>query len=247
MSGEIDELENNSQESTTIDKDDFIVSDESQGSTAAVIREVTRLEKDNQQLKKQNLRVWSAVVVLSALLFFIVGAGTTWYPKYRWIPTTDNTAICEISTESDPRVTPATLTDYAREAVVNAYSYDYVNYRESLNEISSKWFTENGRKAFLASVDASGNLERIIKGRLILRSMSTKVPQLEEEGVKGTQRYWVVQVPLAIEFYAGGEQQPRSRQDFLASVTIVQIPASATNLKGIAVDAITLAPYVAKR
>ncbi|WP_240533896.1 DotI/IcmL family type IV secretion protein [Aeromonas veronii] len=121
-------------------------------------------------------------------------------------------------------MTPATLADYAKDAVVNAYSYDYVNYREALNATAAKWFTDDGRKAFLRSLDESGNLERVLKGRLILRAMATKVPQLEEEGRRGLQRYWVVQVPVAIEFYSGGDQQPRTRQDFLAGVTIVQTP-----------------------
>lgn len=226
---------------------DALAGDASPGNAASVLREVARLQLENKALKGRNLRVWSAVVILSTTFFVTISAGIVWYPKYRYIPTTDNTAICEVSTESDPRVTPATLADYAKDAVVNAYSYDYVNYREALNSTAAKWFTDKGRRAFLRSLDESGNLERVIKGRLILRAMATKVPQLEEEGRRGLQRYWVVQVPVAIEFYSGGDQQPKTRQEFLAGVTIVQTPASATNLKGIAVDSISLAPYVARK
>ena len=85
-------------------------------------------------------------------------------------------------------------------------------------------------------------MERVIKGRLILRTMATRTPQLEEEGRRGSRRYWVVIVPVAIEFYSGGENQPRSRQDFLAHVTILEQEASAVNLKGIAVDSLVLSP-----
>lgn len=224
-----------------------IASDMSEGASAAILREVARLQLENKTLKGRNLRVWSTVGVLSVTFFVTLSAGIAWYPKYKYIPTTDNRAICEVSTESDPRVTPATLTDYAKDAVINAYSYDYVNYRESLNATASKWFTNEGRKAFFHSLDESGNLQRVLRGRLTLRAMATNVPQLEEEGHRGLQRYWVVQVPIAIEFYAGGEQQPRTRQDFLAGVTIVQTSASATNLKGIAIESISLAPYVSRK
>ena len=168
---------------------DQLANDMSPGEGAAVLREVARLQQENKALKGRNLRVWTAVGVLSATFFVTVSAGIAWYPKYRYIPTTDNRAICEVSTESDPRVTPATLADYAKDAVVNAYSYDYVNYREALNATAAKWFTDDGRKAFLRSLDESGNLERVLKGRLILRAMATKVPQLEEEGRRGLQRY----------------------------------------------------------
>jgi len=229
------------------DKLDQLINDMSLGEGAAVIREVARLQQDNKILKHRNLRVWSVVGILSVTLFMTISIGVVWYPKYRYIPTTDNHAICEVSTESDPRVTPATLANYAKDAVINAYSYDYVNYREAINTTTAKWFTDDGRKAFLQSLDLSGNLERVIKGRLILRAMSIRVPQLEEEGRRGLQRYWIVRVPIAIEFYSGGDQQPKTRQNFLAAVTIVQTPASATNLKGIAVDSISLAPYVDRK
>ena len=225
---------------------EILAQDMSEGESPSVLREIVRLQQESKILKLRNLRVWVIVGILGATLFIVLGAGIYWYPKYRYIPTTDNKAICQVSTESDPRVTPATLTAYAKDAVVNAYSYDYINYREKINTTTAKWFTENGRKAFLRSLDESGNLKRVLKGRMILRAMTMRVPQLEEEGHRyGLQRYWIVQVPIAIEFYSGGNEQPKTRQHFLAGVTIVQTPASATNLKGIAVDAISLAPYIA--
>ena len=125
---------------------------------------------------------------------------------------------------------------------VEAYTYDYVNYRGAINDVATKRFTDSGRRQYLASLQESGNLERVIKGRLILRTRATRTPQLEEEGRRGMRRYWVVIVPVAIEFYSGGENQPRSRQDFLAHVTILEQEASAVNLKGIAVDSLVLSP-----
>lgn len=223
-----------------------LANDLSPGEGASVLREVARLQKETAVLKARNLRIWTAVVGLSATLFVTISAGLIWYPKYRYIATTDNKAICEVSTESSPHVTPATLADFAKDAMVDSYSWDYVNYRERLNAIAATWYTDEGGKAFLETVDKSGNLEKVIKGRLILHAVSTKVPQLEEEGRIGQQRYWIVRVPIAIEFYSG-DSQPKIRQDFLASVTIVQRQASAKNQKGIGVDSVSLAPYSLQR
>jgi intracellular multiplication protein IcmL len=217
-------------------------------SSGAILREVQRLQSDNEVLKSKNLKVWSAFIVLASLLTFTIMAVVSWFPKYRYIPTLDNSGICEVNSETSTRVTPATVLDFGREAVVNAYSYDYINYRETMGEVANKWFTDNGRKAFFASLDESHNLERVIKGRLILRTMATQVAQLEEEGLKANlSKYWVIHVPIAIEFYAGGDDQPKSRQDFIAVVTVVQLKASAKNLKGIAVDSIVLKPTTIKR
>jgi intracellular multiplication protein IcmL len=223
-----------------------LAQDESGGEGAAVLREVARLQLENKTLKARNLRVWSALGVTVVLLVVTFFSVARWYPKYRYIATTNNAAICSVTPEAAPRVTPASVADYAKDAVVNAYSYDYVNYRDTLNSVGARWFTDSGRKAFLASLDESGNLKRVILGRYVLRAMSTRAPQLEEESSPGTQRRWIVQVPIAIEFYTGGDANPKSRQDFLATVTVVHEPASETNRKGIAVDSISLSPYTRK-
>jgi len=246
MSNEASKKNSAGQEKLADAKLEELTNDTSPGEYPAVLREVARLQQENKVLKKRNVRVWTAVSVLAAAFVIVLSAGIAWYPKYRYIPTLDNQAVCEVSVEDNPRVTPATLTDYAKQAVINAYSYDYINYREVLNEVAARWFTDAGRKSFFRSLDESGNLERVLKGRLILRSMAIRTPQLEEEGRRGFHKYWVVMVPIAIEFFAGGDQQPRSRQEFLASVTVIQTPASATNLKGIAVDSIALSPFITR-
>ena len=224
-----------------------IARDESAGAGATVLREMARLQLDNKTLKSRNLRVWSAFTVALVLLLVTFFSVARWYPKYRYIATTNNAAICSVTPEASPRVTPASVADYAKDAVVNAYSYDYVNYRETLNNAGARWFTDSGRKAFLASLDESGNLKRVILGRYVLRAMATRTPQLEEQSSPGTTQRWIVQVPVAIEFYTGGDANPKSRQDFLAAVTVVQQPASETNRKGIAVDSISLSPYTARK
>lgn len=225
-----------------------LAQDPSPGAAAVIVRETARLHLENRDLKARNLRAWGSVMTLGGIFAFTVVAGVYWFPKYRYIPTTDNHAICEVNTESRPRVSAATVAEYAKETVINSYSYDYVNYRKNLNEAGSRWYTDDGRKAFLKTLDESGNLERVIKGRMTLRSSSVQTAQLEESGTYANgQRFWLVQVPVAIEFFAGGDIQPKSRQEFLAAVTIVEIPASATNTKGIATDSLQLSPFTARK
>lgn len=224
-----------------------VVADDAPGEAAAVLREVARLHQENTILKKRNLRVWSLALLMGVSFATALSAALFLFPKYRYIPTTDNRALCSVSSDAQVRVTPAALTEYAKDTVVEAYTYDYVNYRAAINDVSNRRFTDAGRRRYLASLQDSGNLERVIKGRLILRTMATRTPQLEEEGRRGLRRYWVVVVPVAIEFYSGGEGQPRSRQDFLAHVTILEQEASAINLRGIAVDSLVLSPTSGNR
>ena len=224
-----------------------LASDTSGGEAPAVMREVARLHQENRILKKRNVRVWTLALAMGGAFGLALAAALFLFPKYRYIPTTDNRALCSVSSDTQVRVTPAALTEYAKDAVVESYTYDYVNYRSAINDVATKRYTDSGRKQYLASLQDSGNLERVIKGRLILRTMATRTPQVEEEGRRGARRYWGVMVPVAIEFYSGGEGQPRSRQDFMAHVTILEQEASAVNLKGIAVDSLVLSPISTQR
>jgi intracellular multiplication protein IcmL len=224
-----------------------LANDLQMGEHAAVMREVARLHIENEDLKKKNLRVWSAVGFISIAFLMGVGATFWWFPKFRYIPTTDNKAICEVGTQRDNVVTPATLEDFAKETAINAYSYDYVNYRNIINDVTSRYFTERGRKAFMKSLDDSGNLERVVKGRLIMKAFTTIAPQLESEGREGSRRFWIIHVPMAIEFYVGGSATPTNSQDFRAEVKVIQDQASALNPKGINVDSIVLSPSTRKK
>lgn len=230
----------------SVDTEALLRTDQTPGEGAAQLRENARLSEEVSYQKKRNLRAWSigGLMMIGNIVF--LGVFLLWFPKYRYIATADNTAICEVMPGDNARVTPAALMDYAREAVLDAYSYDYVNYRERINHVANRWFTEPGRTAFFSTLEQSENLERVVKGRLILKAMSIQVPQIQEQGMTGigAQRYWLVHIPVAIEFYRDGRME--SRQNFLAAVTVVQEPASATNLKGIAIDSIQLSPYTPK-
>ena len=230
-----------------VTKLEALIADSTPGEHAAVMREMARLQQDNRHLKNQNLRIWTLAAVMALGIFTAMGASYWWFPKYRYIATTDNKAICEVNTQSDNIVTPAGLEDFAKDAAINAYSYDYVNYRNIINDVTSRFFTERGRKAFLKSLDASGNLERVVKGRLIMKAFVTTAPQLESEGSEGSRRFWIVHVPMAIEFYVGGSVGPTNTQDFLAEVKVMQDQASALNPKGVNVDSIVLKPSTRKK
>lgn len=232
---------------TPEEKSEQLIQDSSISAVAGVIRENASLRLSIKFHRRKILFAWGVTLTMAIAMLVCLCAILWWFPKYRYIATTDSDAICGISPEDAPRVSLADLTEFGKDAVIQSYTYDYVNYRTQINYVSDKFFNQTGKKAFLASLQSSGNLDRVIQGRLILRATATRVPQLEEEGRMGSRRYWIIQIPVAIEFYSGGAQQPISRQDFLASTTIVQEPANASNRKGIAVESMILSPYVPPR
>lgn len=209
-----------------------------------VTSENAKLKLDLLQAKRANIRVWTLVAVVATVfgiaLFMWLGV----FPKYKWISTTNNNAICEIAAVDHAPIAPATLTSYALETVVNSYTYDYVNYRESITKTGNAYYTDRGRESYYKSMDESGNLKKVIDGRFILKAYPFASPVITTQGNRGSNRTWVIQVPIAIDFYTGNLGKPQSSQKFIAEVTLIQMPASKDNLKGLASDNVILKPYL---
>ena len=91
-----------------------IANDKTPGEAAAVLREVARLHQENITLKKRNVRVWGLALTLGATFAVSVSSALFLFPKYRYIPTTDNRALCAVSSDAQVRVTPAALTEPRR-------------------------------------------------------------------------------------------------------------------------------------
>lgn len=218
-----------------------LANDGDRSAVGALLREAADLRLTVKDQRARLARMWTVNLIMALTLLVFFGVWVFFFPKYRYIPTTDNRAICEVNSQVSPDIMEPEVTDFARDAVLHAYSYDYVNYRQTLNDVAGRWFTDDGKKAFWRSLDASQNLDKVLKGRLALRATLMNDPQLQREGKDEQLRdWWEVVVPMWISFYQNGEQQPVSRQQFNAIVRVVRVPATRLNSKGILVDRINL-------
>ena len=177
-----------------------------------------------------------AIILLMLYLFSV-------YPKYRTIQTIDNSVICELKPEENPMLTDVAIQDFAKSAVLSAYSFDYVNWRTQVENATTRYFTSDGRAAFNKAIRSSGSLNYIISNTLIMKSMAISSPQIEEKGVdnKGVP-YWIVRMPISTEFFTGNTKAA-DVQKFVAQVKVVSTKRDAFNPKGLGVYSMILKPY----
>lgn len=194
--------------------------------------------------KERRTVVWSIVAIV--LCLGLIGLLLTLfavYPKYKVFQTVDNSVICEIKPEKNPQLTDVAIQDFAKIAVLSAYSFDYINYRDAISTATTRYFTSEGRAAFNKALRSSGSLDHIISNNLIMKSMTKSAPQIEEKGVDSQgRRFWIVRMPIAIEFYTG-QSKPADTQNFVAQVRLVTTERDAFNEKGLGVLSLTLRPY----
>jgi hypothetical protein len=199
---------------------------------------VTSLNASKQMLKKL---VPITVASVTALVLSI--AAIFFYPRYYWSPVSKQENICQVVTRDKLPIAATAITDFARGATIDLYTYNYLTYNRTLGEAANRWLSTDGRKSFFKSLDESKNLRRVINDRLSLVSTSVSAPQLltERDRIDGY-REWEVGVPILLEFFVGGKDKPESQQAFIATVVVRETDPSATNPNALQADKITLRP-----
>lgn len=206
-----------------------------------VHKENLHLEQNLYQSRK-TVRLSAVIAGCSIVANIVLVAGFFQYPKYKTIQTIDNSVICELSPQDNPILSHASIEDFAKSAALAAYSYDYVNYREMLHSATTKYFTEDGKEAFNRVLNNSGFVNHILANKLSIKPVVLSAPRLENQGVdKFNNLYWIVRVPIKIDFYVGSSM-PKASERYVAQIRVVQTKRDAHNPRGIGVKTLTLHP-----
>ena len=90
---------------------------------------------------------------------------------------------------------------WANLAATKINSYDFVNYRQQLQE-SSNYFSANGWKDYNGQLVSSGNVKYVVENRLVVTSVATGAPVIDEQGLINGVYTWKVTLPILVK-YAG--------------------------------------------
>lgn len=209
---------------------------------------LVNVARENEDLRQKvkstrQLIIYLAIgLIASSILLAVVIYAWVNFPKYTTVQTVDNSVICEISPESNPLLTDVAIEDFAKNAVLSAYSFDYVDYRNQINVSTTRYFTTDGRAAFNRALRSSGSLDHIVNNNLIMKAHATQGPQIEEKGLDQFGKpFWIVRMPIRTEFYTGSSN-PVDREQFIAQVRIVTAQRDAFNPRGLGVHSLTLRP-----
>ena len=206
-----------------------------------VARENYDLKTKYKDLRSQNKILGTSIVIgllIIGLLLYLFSV----YPKYKVVQTTNNGPICELSPENNPMLTDVSIQDFSRLAVLSIYNISYVDWRNQIESATTRYFTTEGRASINKALRENGVVDYIIQNNLIMKSVIISTPQIDEKGEEGGKPYWIVQVPIVIEFYSG-KPKPIDTQKFVAQVKITTSIRDAFNPKGIGVSNLVLKPY----
>jgi intracellular multiplication protein IcmL len=151
---------------------------------------------------------------------------------------TNQTCPCECV--SAPLTQPCLATEsilvFANEAVVSAYSYDFVNYKQQLDH-TSHYFTTDGWQSFKLALDNSNNLNKVIEKKLVVYAVAQGSPVILSQGVVNNKFTWKVQMPTLITYQAANEQV----QQHLVVTMIIVRTNSSEGMRGLGISSFVAA------
>lgn len=124
-------------------------------------------------------------------------------PPPRYFATNVQGQLMELESMNKPSLSQAELLDWARRAVVSAYTFNYVQYRQQLETAKDTYFTEQGGEDYLTALDTSKILARVREAQLIVTVEPLEAPNVIQSGVLNRGEYknryfWQVTMPVKV-------------------------------------------------
>lgn len=202
--------------------------DQSKQSSPSQVTELVRLRNFFYRDGYRRL----TLILLMLVVLNIVSLLTLYYlithrPPPTYFATNIEGGIVPLTPLDKPSVPDALVRDWAARAAAAAFSFNYVQYRDQLQEASATYFTPEGGKQFMDALKNSGNVDFVKAGKLIAIGQVLAAPTLGAEGVLSSGQYtgryyWQITLPLEV-MYQGPNIKGNTRQEFFeVSLLIVR-------------------------
>ena len=202
-----------------------------------------KIKEISDRVSKQRLWLAACFVVIPALVVALVLliVMLSKMPKAEAFQTIDNSVICKINPNDNPAFTNTNIAEFAKEAVLNAYSIDYKNADISTTDVLRRYFTDKGRSSFITTLRQSGLIDQIKQNYLVLQTSALQTPEVtNDKGIDNFgNRFWIVQVPIRMDYF-NGKNSPADSRTYVAEIRVEVTQRDVFNPKGIGVSSIIL-------
>lgn len=173
------------------------------------------------------------LIIIAQIGFIFFLHATRTLPSY--YATTHDGKQIRLAPLDEPNLTTDALLDWVKSAAVASYSFDFVNWSESLANVKS-YYTPNGYQNFMKALQASGSLEGVRSKKLVVSAVQTGTPVILKEGPINHRYSWQVQLPMLISYQSASEV---IKQDINMTMLITRVPTLESE-KGIGIAQLTV-------
>lgn len=139
-------------------------------------------------------------LILGFLLIYIIKNPPA--PKY--FATSINGRITPLFALNEPNQSDSAVLQWANQAAIAAFTYNFVNWRSEL-QASSGFFTGEGWTQFQKALEQSNNLDAVRAKKLVVSAVATRAPVILQKGLLQGVYSWRVQMPLLVTYQSASE------------------------------------------
>lgn len=172
-------------------------------------------------------------VLMALLLVYLM----THPPAPKYFATSINGRITPLFALNEPNQSDSAVLQWANQAAVAAFTYNFVNYRTEL-QASSGFFTSEGWTQFLTALEDSNNLDAVRVKKLIVSAVATSAPIILQKGVLNGRYSWRVQMPMLVTYQSASEF---SQQRNVVTLLITRI-STLNSPRGIGISQFVVGP-----
>lgn len=156
------------------------------------------------------------VIVISQLIAIVGLSFVCWQmfshqPEQKIIGLTNDMRVITLAPLSDPKLSNAQIVAWATRAVIDTYTFDFVNYRGQLQKAGNEYFTQEGFVAFAKELKSSGVLDRVKEGKYVLSTTVTSTPTIVSQGQINGRHAWKIQAPVVVTLQNSGQRSSEKR------------------------------------
>jgi len=170
---------------------------------------------------------------MGGILFYLI----TNPPKPQYFATTINGRITPLIPLEQPNQADSAVLQWANQAAIAAFSYNFVNYRKEL-QAASEFFTPAGWKEFLQALNSSNNLEAVRDKKLVVSAVATSTPIILQEGVLNGRYSWRIQLPMLVTYQSASEF---SQQNNMVTMLVTRV-STLNSPRGIGISQFIVTP-----
>jgi intracellular multiplication protein IcmL len=172
-------------------------------------------------------------IVLGGMLAYLL----THPPKPKYFATSINGRITPLFPLNEPNQSDSAVLQWANQAAIAAFTYNFVNYRDEL-QAASGFFTGEGWQQFLTALQQSNNLDAVKAKKLIVSAVATRAPIILQKGVLNGHYSWRVQMPLLVTYQSASEF---SQQNNVLTMLITRV-STLNSPRGIGIAQFVVGP-----
>lgn len=135
------------------------------------------------------------------------------------------------------------IADFATEAVIQANTYDYLNYDYAIPKATSTYFTPLAGRYYYALFERSRLLTTVQNSYYTVSAINIRPAMVIATNMVDGQRSWTVQVPVTLRYQTGvtnadGGTTAHSQNEVF-TVTVLEQRPNRRNFRGVAINDIS--------